>query len=74
MDADDGKKPIKRKSRGMTQKSMVIKNRSKGINLLIKYNQDEIFVGDICISQVTWVYWQGQWCLLDIQCKSREKF
>ena len=41
-----GKKPIKRKSRGMTRKVMVIKNRSKGIKLLIKYNQDGIFVGD----------------------------
>ena len=47
---------------------MVIKNRSKGIKLLIKYNKDEIFVGDLlCISQVTWVYWQGQWSLLDIE-------
>ena len=50
MDADDGKKPIKRKSRGMTQKAMVIKNRSKGIKLLIKYNQDGIFVGDTSVT------------------------
>ena len=46
MDADNGQKSIKSKSRGMTRKAMVIKNRSKGIKLLIKYNQDGIFVGD----------------------------
>ena len=55
MDADDGKNPIKRKSRGMTQKSMVIKNRSKGIKLLIKYNQDEIFVGDISVHLISYL-------------------
>ena len=46
MDADDGQKPIKKKPRGMTRKSMIIKNRSKRIKLLIKYNQDGIYVGD----------------------------
>ena len=46
MDADDGQKPIKRKSQGMTRKEMVIKNRSKGIKLHIRYNQDGVFVGD----------------------------
>ena len=46
MDADDGQKPIKKKPRGMTRKAMIIKNRSKGIKLLIKYNQDGICVGD----------------------------
>ena len=46
MDADDRQKPIKRKSRGMTRKTMVITNRRKGIKLLIKDNQDGIFVGD----------------------------
>ena len=46
MDADDGQKPIKNKPRGMTRKAMIIKNRSKGIKLLIKYNQDGIYVGD----------------------------
>ena len=30
----------------MTQKSMLIKNRSKGIKLLIKYNLDGIFIGE----------------------------
>ena len=49
MDADDGQKPIKKKSRGMTRKVMVIKNWSKGIKLLIKYNQDGIFVGDTSV-------------------------
>ena len=49
MDADDGQKPIKKKSRGMTRKVMVIKNRRKGIKLLIKYNQDGIFVGDTSV-------------------------
>ena len=49
MDVDDEKKPINRKSRGMTRKAMVIKNRSKGIKLIIKYNQDGIFVGDTSV-------------------------
>ena len=49
MDGDGGQKPIKRKSRGMTRKEMVIKNRSKGTKLLIKYNQDGIFVGDTSV-------------------------
>ena len=49
MDADDGQKSIKKKSRGMTRKVMVIKNRSKGIKLLIKYNQDGIFFGDTSV-------------------------
>ena len=35
MDADDGKKPIKKKPREMTRKATIIKNRSKGIKLLI---------------------------------------
>ena len=33
----------------MTRKVMVIKNRSKGIKLLIKYNQDGIFIGDTSV-------------------------
>ena len=55
MDVDDGQKPIKKKSRGMTRKVMVIKNRSKGIKLLIKYNQDGIFVGDTSVHLTS--YW-----------------
>ena len=30
----------------MTRKAMIIKNRSKGIKLLINYKQDGIYVGD----------------------------
>ena len=49
MDQDDVQKPIKRNYRGMTPKCMIIKNRSKGIKLLIKYNKDGIFVGDASV-------------------------
>ena len=49
MDPDDVQKPIKRNYRGMTRKCMIIKNRSKGIKLLIKYNKDDIFVGDASV-------------------------
>ena len=55
MDVDNRKKPIKRKSRGMTRKAMVIKNRSKGIKLLIKYNQDGIFVGDTSVHLISYL-------------------
>ena len=46
MDAEEGEKPTKKKHRGMTRKSMLIKNRSKGIKLSIKYNLDGIFIGE----------------------------
>ena len=46
MDVEEGEKPTKKKHRGMTRKSMLIKNRSKGINLSIKYNLDGIFIGE----------------------------
>ena len=46
MDAEEGEKPTKKKHRRMTRKSMLIKNRSKGIKLLIKYNLDGIFIGE----------------------------
>lgn len=49
MNANDGQKPLKRKYRGMTRKAMIIKNRSKGINLLIKYNANGIHVGDASV-------------------------
>ena len=46
MDAEEGEKPTKKKHRRMTRKSMLIKNRSKGIKLSIKYNLDDIFIGE----------------------------
>ena len=49
MDPNDVQKPIKRNYRGMTQKCTIIKNRSRGIKLLIKYNKDGIFVGDASV-------------------------
>ena len=55
MDADNGQKPIKRKSQGMTRKAMVIKNRSKGIKLLIKYNQDGIFFGNTSVHLISYL-------------------
>ena len=52
MDLNDVQKPIKRSYRGMTRKCTIIKNRSKGIKLLIKYNHDGIFVRDasVCLT------------------------
>lgn len=33
----------------MTKKTMIIKNRSKGIKLPVKYNLDGIFIGDSAV-------------------------
>ncbi|XP_059590774.1 uncharacterized protein LOC100261851 isoform X3 [Vitis vinifera] len=46
METKEGEKPIKRKYRGMTRKHMIIKNRSKGVKLPVKYNLDGIFIGE----------------------------
>ncbi|RVW70679.1 hypothetical protein CK203_059005 [Vitis vinifera] len=41
MDLEQGEKPpTKRRCRGITRKSMIIKNRNRGVKLLIKYNPD----------------------------------
>ena len=55
MDSDDRNKPIQMKSRGMIQKTLIIKNRSKGIKLLIKYNQDNIFIGDTSVHLISYL-------------------
>ncbi|WJZ82942.1 hypothetical protein VitviT2T_002663 [Vitis vinifera] len=49
METKEGEKPIKRKYRGMTRKHMIIKNRSKGVKLSIKYNLDGIFIGESAV-------------------------
>ena len=41
------KPPTKRRCRGITRKSMIIKNRSKGVKLVIKYNPDGFYVGQV---------------------------
>ena len=46
MDAEEEEKPTKNKHREMTRKSMLIKNRTKGIKLSIKYNLNGIFIGE----------------------------
>ncbi|RVW69555.1 hypothetical protein CK203_059353 [Vitis vinifera] len=43
------RKPIKRKYRGMTRKHMIIKNRSKGVKLSVKYNLDGILIGESAV-------------------------
>ena len=43
------KPPTKRRCRGITRKSMIIKNRSKGVKLVIKYNLDGIYVGQASV-------------------------
>ena len=46
MDLEQGEKLLtKRRYRGITRKSMIIKNRNRGVKLLIKYNPDGIYVG-----------------------------
>ncbi|KAL6345063.1 hypothetical protein AAG906_013546 [Vitis piasezkii] len=49
METKEGEKPIKRKYRGMTRKHMIIKNRSKGVKLSVKYNLDGIFIGESAV-------------------------
>ncbi|RVW30053.1 hypothetical protein CK203_113444 [Vitis vinifera] len=49
METKEGEKPIKRKYRGMTRKHMIIKNRSKGVKLPVKYNLDGIFIGESAV-------------------------
>ena len=44
MDAEEEEKPTKKKHKGMTRKSMLIRNRSKRVKLSIKYNLDGIFI------------------------------
>ena len=39
------KTPTRKRCRGITKKTMIIKNRSKGIKLAVKYNVDGIYVG-----------------------------
>ena len=46
MDSKEEKIPIKRKYRGVTRKSIIIRNRSRKIKLLIKYNTDGVFIGE----------------------------
>ena len=46
MDSKEEETPIKRKYREVTRKSMIIRNRSREIKLLIKYNTDGVFVGE----------------------------
>ncbi|RVW70445.1 hypothetical protein CK203_058330 [Vitis vinifera] len=43
------KPPTKRRCRGITRKFMIIKNRSKGVKLVIKYNPDGIYVGQASV-------------------------
>ena len=46
MDLAQGEKPpTKRRYRGITRKSMIIKNQSRGVKLVIKYNPNGIYVG-----------------------------
>ena len=42
MNLQEEKTPIKRKYKEATRKSMIIRNRSRGIKLLIKYNIDGV--------------------------------
>ena len=46
MDLEQGEKPpTKRKCKGITRKSMIIKNQSRGVKPVIKHNLDGIYVG-----------------------------
>ncbi|RVW24082.1 hypothetical protein CK203_091324 [Vitis vinifera] len=44
MDSKEEKTPSQKKYRGTTRKSMIIRNRNRGIKLVIKYNVDGIYV------------------------------
>ena len=39
------KTPTRKRCKGITTKTMIIKNRSRGIKLAVKYNVDGIYVG-----------------------------
>ncbi|RVW75827.1 hypothetical protein CK203_055115 [Vitis vinifera] len=46
MDSKEEKTLSQKKYRGTTRKSMIIRNRNRGIKLVIKYNADGIYVGE----------------------------
>ena len=53
MDLEKGENPTKRKYKGMTQKSMITKNMSKGIKLQVKYNLNGIFIRESAVHQTS---------------------
>ena len=55
METNKGEKPIKRKYIGMTWKHMIVKNRSEGIKLPIKYNIDVIFIGESTVHLTSYI-------------------
>ena len=46
MDLEEEKTWIKRKYGGAIRKSMIIRNKSRGIKLLINYNTNGVIVGE----------------------------
>ena len=55
METKEREKTIKRNYRGMTWKHMIIKNRSKGIKLLVKNNIDGIFIGESTVHLTSYI-------------------
>ena len=59
MDLEQGEKPpTKKKCRGITRKSMIIKNRNRGVKLVIKYNPDGIYVGQASMHLIRYNSWR----------------
>ena len=59
MGLEQGEKPpTKRRYRGITRKSMIIKNQSRGVKLMIKYNFDGIYVGQASVHLIRYNSWR----------------
>ena len=59
MGLEQGEKPpTKRRCRGITRKSMIIKNRSRGVKLMIKYNSNGIYVGQASVHLIRYNSWR----------------
>ena len=56
MDTEQEDKATTRKRcRGITRKTMIIKNRSKGIKLAVKYNVDGVYIGQATMHLISYL-------------------
>ena len=69
MDIEQGEKPpTKRRCREITRKSMIIKNQSKRVKLVINYNPDGIYVGQASMHLIRYNSWRD----VPIQVKNNQ--
>ena len=55
MGSKEEKTPIQKIYKGATRKPMIIRNQSRGIKLLIKYNINGIFVGESSMHLISYL-------------------